>query len=488
MEHDLRILICTGSTGFDSVSLLFRHLEIACAGIAPAVKSPDLPDAELAACLQAGCVILGWDERVFRMRKELGAACPALLPSYGIGTRGLLTLFEFGELLTLEDRFFCPSLRDGIAAEVHWGGAESPFVCLPYAVEPPERIDREEARARLGIGKYEILLAIVGRINRQKNIDCGLKTVAQLVAGGISATLLIIGAEDASGYPELGWSNTGCLDELKRLAGELGVSGSVRWMGSLERRELAWIYAALDWNLTFSTFRTEDFGYVPLEAASYGVPTIGTKWGGLWDTVFDLGIGNRMDVFTTAKGWAVDWYRAVDVILWARGEECLEGMRRWLPKAVAANYGMEIFAVRLRLLVHDAARHLGTPPRWLNALQLENLSPEVGLFWEQLNYFMERGAELDEARRGSLTPATALPLFSAYYSGRERRILTQDSVLYQSSGVETELLKFYDGRNSLREVGELLGEEDPEILELATQSFLDDGLLMFRSVPEFPPT
>ena len=90
---------------------------------------------------------------------------------------------------------------------------------------------------------------------------------------------MVVGGEtvepDPVATPEIG--------ELQRLAAELGVSDSVRFIGKRQASELRYYYSAGDVVVTTPWY--EPFGLTPLEAMACGRPVIGSAVGGITYTV-----------------------------------------------------------------------------------------------------------------------------------------------------------------------------------------------------------
>ncbi len=118
-----------------------------------------------------------------------------------------------------------------------------------------------DARSRDGHCRYRI--GTLCELNRNKGVDLLLQAVAELVAAGMPIKLLVGGAgpEEAA---------------LKRSAGELGISGSVRWLGWVEDR--AAFFREIDVFCLAS--RVEPFGLAVIEAMAAGVPTIASRTDG----------------------------------------------------------------------------------------------------------------------------------------------------------------------------------------------------------------
>jgi glycosyltransferase involved in cell wall biosynthesis len=115
-------------------------------------------------------------------------------------------------------------------------------------------------------------LLFVGRLDRQKGAEVALRALAGLTGPAAGLPLRVVGAgpEQAA---------------LRRLAGELGVAGRVRWDGQLPQAELAGRYrraAAL-----VVPGRDEGLGLVAVEGQLSGAPVVAAASGGLLDVVAD---------------------------------------------------------------------------------------------------------------------------------------------------------------------------------------------------------
>jgi glycosyltransferase involved in cell wall biosynthesis len=115
-------------------------------------------------------------------------------------------------------------------------------------------------------------LLFVGRLDRQKGAEVALRALAGLAGPAAGLPLRVVG-----GGPEE--------RRLRRLAGELGVAGRVRWDGQLPQAELAGRYrraAAL-----VVPGRDEGLGLVAVEGQLSGAPVVAAASGGLLDVVAD---------------------------------------------------------------------------------------------------------------------------------------------------------------------------------------------------------
>jgi glycosyltransferase involved in cell wall biosynthesis len=131
--------------------------------------------------------------------------------------------------------------------------------------------DRGAARARLGLGPGLILLT-AARLERLKGIDVLLKA--------------LVAARKASDPVLLVIAGTGPEEEvLKKLAGELGLGGAVRFSGKVPHDLLPAYLAACD--VYVQPSRVETMGRAVCEAAACARPAVVTRAGGLPEIVVD---------------------------------------------------------------------------------------------------------------------------------------------------------------------------------------------------------
>jgi glycosyltransferase involved in cell wall biosynthesis len=117
-------------------------------------------------------------------------------------------------------------------------------------------------------------LLVIGRLVERKGVGNVIEALAQLpgveltVAGGPAAELL---GTDPQAL------------RLQALAAELGVADRVCFLGGVSRAEVPALMAAADVVVAVPWY--EPFGIVPLEAMACGRPVVGSRVGGLLDTI-----------------------------------------------------------------------------------------------------------------------------------------------------------------------------------------------------------
>ncbi|MCE5324494.1 glycosyltransferase family 4 protein [bacterium] len=135
-------------------------------------------------------------------------------------------------------------------------------------VTPDSKV--RELRDELHIGKDDVIIGTVARLERQKNISSLLHAFQSVSIEHRNAALCIVGTGSL-------------LDELQRLAHELGIADRVRFCGW--RSDTCDILRMLDIFVLPSAF--ESFPFTIVEAMMAGLPVIATRVGGVDEAVID---------------------------------------------------------------------------------------------------------------------------------------------------------------------------------------------------------
>jgi phosphatidylinositol alpha-1,6-mannosyltransferase len=132
-----------------------------------------------------------------------------------------------------------------------------------------------------GDGSPRILF--VGRLVRRKGVDLLLEAFAPLLSQFPGLTMDIVGDG-----PEM--------SRLRFRASELGLDGAITFHGTLLGQRLWQLYARASFLVLPSRISEQDaegFGTVILEAGIFGVPSVGTRTGGISEAVID-GVTGRL--------------------------------------------------------------------------------------------------------------------------------------------------------------------------------------------------
>ena len=205
--------------------------------------------------------------------------------------------------------------------------------------------DRQAARAALGLGADEWIVAFIGRIQPLKAPDVALRAAAKLPG----VRVLVAGGPSGSGLQ--------APDGLVRLAADLGMSDRVTFLPPQSRDQLVNVYRAAD--LVAVPSYSESFGLVAVEAQACGTPVVAAAVGGLPVAVRDGVTGTLVDGHDPG-----DWAHAIGDLL-ERGPESMGPAAvqhaagfSWshTVDALLAGYGRAIADYRARHQPREARR------------------------------------------------------------------------------------------------------------------------------------
>lgn len=157
---------------------------------------------------------------------------------------------------------------------------ESKFVSIPNWVDverfTPDSGLRETIRQKMGWEDGSAVALMAAVLSRQKGIQVGLKALARCRREFPGLRIAVAG-------------DGPYLEELRRLAGSVGLGPMTRWLGHQEEREMAGLYAAADL-FVMPTLRQEGMSFTVLEAMAGGLPILAFDRGGNAETLGDAGI------------------------------------------------------------------------------------------------------------------------------------------------------------------------------------------------------
>lgn len=139
-------------------------------------------------------------------------------------------------------------------------------------------INKQTARAELGIEPEELMVFYVGRFDPRKGIETLVRAVGQSQLRGKKKLKLVIG-----GGSRPGQSDGIERDRIEKIVAELGMSDFTSFPGRLGDEVLPAYYAAADVCVVPSHY--EPFGLVAIEAMASGTPVVASDVGGLQFTV-----------------------------------------------------------------------------------------------------------------------------------------------------------------------------------------------------------
>ncbi len=197
---------------------------------------------------------------------------------------------------------------------------------------------RWRIRRELDIDDDTVVIGAVGRLDKVKRLDTVVRACAPLLHDGHVLAV--------AGSGPLG-------PQLRRLGEELGVTGSIRWLGS--RDDVGDVLSAMD--LLVSASGDETFGMAVVEGVANGLPVLYVQCPALEELSSEIPSATRLPAPSTASADAEALRAAVESV----GGR----LHRWpVPAALIDRYGADAAAARVddvhaELVVKGSGRGTG---------------------------------------------------------------------------------------------------------------------------------
>ncbi|MEO8830559.1 glycosyltransferase [Lapillicoccus sp.] len=180
---------------------------------------------------------------------------------------------------------------------------------------------RWRVRRELDINDDTVVVGAVGRLDKVKRLDTVVRACAPLLHAG---RVLVV-----AGTGPLG-------PQLRQLGEELGVSGSIRWLGA--RDDVSDVLSATD--VLVSASGDETFGMAVVEGVANGLPVVYVQCPALEELSTEIPSATRLPAPTTSSADAEALRAAV--------ESVASRLRRWpVPTALVERYGADAAAARV---------------------------------------------------------------------------------------------------------------------------------------------
>lgn len=153
-------------------------------------------------------------------------------------------------------------------------------------IETSQYVFRGENRFRqkFGIPEKDRIVLCISRMDPRKGQEYLIKAMAGVVKKHPGVTCAFIGNGSLS-KKLMGGGRADRLEELKTLAGSLGLADRVKFLGNVSHEDLLQGYDACDMVVLPSI--NEGFGLVLSEAMCFGKPLIGSNIGGIPEQIID---------------------------------------------------------------------------------------------------------------------------------------------------------------------------------------------------------
>lgn len=304
-------------------------------------------------------VLMGHIEKeVLECREKSGKHLPLIGILFGTMSRGGPDLAEATKYLKTTDMLVGNCAGDLEIARKFFRNAETRLLPFVYDETTFCQLDparREAIKAKLGVGEKDRILLYAGRVTIEKNVHTVLSVFRVLQNLIPDLHLIVVGDGWDVPFREFGVYTFGMTGVLRRLGHKLGIDEKrvhvVRGVGAETLRNL---YNVADVSINFTLHHDENFGLSQVESMACGTPVIGTKWGGLKDTIVDGQTGFHISTVVTPSGVKVNWWEAVNKICDLLGDQSEHEMfRRRAREHAVLNYSMESYREKIESLLSD---------------------------------------------------------------------------------------------------------------------------------------
>lgn len=285
-----------------------------------------------------------------------------------------------------------------------------PFSFDESTFQPMEESQRQALKVELGFQKSDKILLYAGRLTLEKNLHTQLRMLSVLQRLLPNLHLVIIGSVSTIPFYEFGVYAADMTGMLTRLLSELRLDiNRVHFLGHKNPSQTRDFYVIADAVVNLTQHHDENFGLAQVEAMACGTPVIGTKWGGLKDSIKNGETGYHVSTVVTNAGVKTDWWEAMNRIVQLLGDDCmLQRFRENCPIHVNEHFSKQRYDEILESILVDCkkASENGSEPLALSAFGAE--------FWHRCRYQpmcpppYQRGQRSLELYKELIAPFTGL--------------------------------------------------------------------------------
>lgn len=301
------------------------------------------------------------DERVFRARERVARQPPMVCFLQGAISRGGGELPWVHRYLKSTDVLVGNCSGDvEIAAKFF---KNSQIRKLPFSFDEStfhavDESHRQALKAQLGFEKSDQILLYAGRITLEKNVHSQIRILSVLQRLLPNLHLIVIGELANFVFSEFGVYPLDLAGMLTRLVSELRLdTRRIHFLGPKSPTQTRDFYIIADALVNLTLHHDENFGFAQAEAMACGTPVIGTKWGGLKDTIKHNETGYHVSTVVTDAGVKVNWWEAINRIVQLLGDAAtLQRFRERCPVHVKKHFSTQCYDEVLESIFVDCKK------------------------------------------------------------------------------------------------------------------------------------
>ena len=298
------------------------------------------------------------DERVFRARERLEWQPPIVCLLQGAISRGGGELPWVHRYLKSTDVLVGNCSGDiEIAAKFFENGQirKLPFAFDESTFFAVDESQRQALKAELGFQKSDQILLYAGRITLEKNLHTQIRMLSILQRLFPNLHLVMIGNLSNFPFTEFGVYPVDITGMFNRLVRELELdTRRIHFLGDKNPTQTRDFYIIADVLVNLTLHHDENFGFAQVEAMACGTPVVGTKWGGLKDTIKHNETGYQVSTVVTDAGVKLNWWEAINRIVQLLTDEAtLQRFRETCPIYALEHFSQQRYDEVLESIMVD---------------------------------------------------------------------------------------------------------------------------------------
>jgi hypothetical protein len=217
---------------------------------------------------------------------------------------------------------------------------------------------RQALKAELGFQKSDQILLYAGRVTLEKNLHTQIRMLSILQRLLPNLHLIIIGQLQNICFREAGAYPVDITGMFTRLLSELRLDTSrIHFLGPKSPTQTRDFYIIADALVNLTLHHDENFGFAQVEAMACGTPVVGTKWGGLKDTIKHNETGYHVSTVVTDAGVKLNWWEAINrIVQLLEDEATLQRFRERCPIHVMEHFSKQRYDEVLESILVDCKK------------------------------------------------------------------------------------------------------------------------------------
>lgn len=304
------------------------------------------------------------DEGILRSRERLDRQPPLIGLLLGVMSRGGGELPKVFRYLKSTDVLVGNCSGDvEIAARFFNNGQTRilPFTFDESTFHPIDESQRQALKVELGFQKNDKILLYAGRMTLEKNLHTQLRILSILQPLVPNLHLVIVGELDNVPFREFGVYSVDIMSVINRPLAELRLNTErIHFVGTKNPAQVRDFYRIADALVNLTLHHDENFGFAQVEAMACGTPVIGTKWGGLKDTIKHNETGYHISTVVTDLGVKLNWWEAINrIVQLLEDGPTLQRLRERCPVHVKELFSKQRYDEILESILVDCKKRVG---------------------------------------------------------------------------------------------------------------------------------